>query len=133
VEGSFDLPVGDVVLAVDAVGVDGEQHGDAVPGPSGDLGGGAAGVQPEGQGGVPQVVGAAGQSGGSRGSEGLSVGGVPGAAAAAFAEQPAAGTAEQAAVGCGAVAAAVAGVTVASASATLARECAARAGHFIAA
>ena len=42
VEGSFDLPVGDVVLAVDAVGVDGEQHGDAVPGSPGDLGGGGA-------------------------------------------------------------------------------------------
>jgi len=33
VEGLFDLPVGDVVLAVDAVDVDGEQHGGAVPGP----------------------------------------------------------------------------------------------------
>lgn len=33
VEGSFDLQVGDVVLAVDAVGVDSAQHRDAVPGP----------------------------------------------------------------------------------------------------
>ena len=39
-KGAFDLPVGDVVLAVDAVGVDGQQRGDAVPGPLGDLGGG---------------------------------------------------------------------------------------------
>jgi len=66
VEGTLDLPVGDVVLAVDAVGVDGKEHGDAVPGPLCDLGGGGAGVQPEGQGGMPQVVGAAGKSGGSR-------------------------------------------------------------------
>jgi hypothetical protein len=43
VEGSFDLPVGDVVLAVDAVRVDGEQHGNAVPGPLRDLGGGGTG------------------------------------------------------------------------------------------
>ncbi len=84
VEGSFDLPVGDVVLAVDAVGVDGEQGGDAVPGPPRDLGGGGVGVQPQGQGGMPQVVGAAGESGGdSRGPEGQCAGGVPDAAVAA--------------------------------------------------
>src|ERR1700730_12070785 len=78
VEGTLDLPVGDVVLAVDAVGVDGEQHGDAVPGPLRDLGGGGGGVQPEGQGGMPQVVRAAGEGGGSRrGPEGLAAGGVP--------------------------------------------------------
>ena len=106
VEGAFDLPVGDVVLAIDAVRVDGEQHGDAVPGPLRDLGGGSTGVQPEGQGGVPQVVGAAGQSGGSRrGPQSLAAGGVPGAAVTAFAKGTAAGAAEQAAVGCGAIAA----------------------------
>jgi len=60
VEGSFDLPVGDVILAVDAVRVDGEQHGNAVPGPLRDLGGGGTGVQPEGQGGVSQIVRAPG-------------------------------------------------------------------------
>jgi hypothetical protein len=57
VEGMLDLPAGDVVLAINAVGVDGQQHGDAVHGSLRDLGGGRAGVHPEGQGGVPQVVG----------------------------------------------------------------------------
>ncbi len=36
-----------------------QQDGDAVPGPAGDLGRGHPGVQPQGDGGVPQVVGAA--------------------------------------------------------------------------
>src|SRR5580700_751052 len=47
VEGSFDLPVGDVVLAVDAVRIVGQEHCDAVPGPLRDLGGGSACVQPQ--------------------------------------------------------------------------------------
>jgi hypothetical protein len=42
----LDLPVGDVVLAVDAVGIDGEQHGGAVAGSLRDLGGCGACVQP---------------------------------------------------------------------------------------
>ena len=48
-------------LAVDAVGVDLEQDGDAVAGAAGNFGGGDPGVQPEGDGGVPQVIRAAGQ------------------------------------------------------------------------
>jgi len=73
-EGMLDLPVGDVVLALNAVDVSGEEHGDAVPGPLRDLGGGGPGVQPQGQGGVPQVVGAAGKSSGGCGPEGLGAG-----------------------------------------------------------
>ncbi len=46
VEGVADAPVGGGGLAVDAVGVDLEQDGDAVSGAAGDLGGGHAGVQP---------------------------------------------------------------------------------------
>jgi hypothetical protein len=45
-EGVGDALVDGAVLAVDAVGVDLEQDGDAVPGPAGDLGGRDAGVQP---------------------------------------------------------------------------------------
>ena len=63
-EGVVDALVGGVGLSVDAVGVDLEQDGDAVPGAAGDFGGRDAGVQPQGDGGVPQVVGAAGQRGG---------------------------------------------------------------------
>jgi hypothetical protein len=58
-EGLGDALVGGGGLAVDAVGVDLEQDRDAVPGAAGDLGGGHPGVQPQGDGGVPQVVGAA--------------------------------------------------------------------------
>ena len=47
-----------------SVGVDLEQDRDAVPGAAGDLGGGDAGVEPEGHGGVAEVVGAAGEGGG---------------------------------------------------------------------
>jgi len=42
-----DLLVEEVVLAVDAVAVDGEQDRDAVSGPGGDLGGVPSGVQPQ--------------------------------------------------------------------------------------
>jgi hypothetical protein len=42
-----DLLVEEAVLAVDAVAVDGEQDGDAVSGPGGDLGGVSSGVQPQ--------------------------------------------------------------------------------------
>jgi hypothetical protein len=47
VEGMLDLPVGDVVLAIDAVGVNGQERGRAVPGSLCDLGGCGTGVQPE--------------------------------------------------------------------------------------
>ena len=60
-EGVGDALVGGVGLPVDAVGVDLEQDGDAVPGTAGDVGGGHPGVEPEGYGGVTQVVGAATQ------------------------------------------------------------------------
>src|SRR5208337_2290813 len=43
-EGVGDALVGGVGLAVDAVGVDLQQDGDAVPGAAGDLGGGHPGV-----------------------------------------------------------------------------------------
>jgi len=46
VEGVVDALVGGGGLAIDAVGVDLEQDGDAVAGAAGDLGGGHAGVQP---------------------------------------------------------------------------------------
>jgi hypothetical protein len=46
VEGVADALVGGPGLAVDAVGVDREQDGDAVAGAAGDLGGGHPGVQP---------------------------------------------------------------------------------------
>ena len=61
VEGVADALVGGVGLAVDAVGVDLEQDGDAVAGAARDLGGGDPGVEPQRHGGVAQVVGAAGQ------------------------------------------------------------------------
>ena len=69
VEGVFDPLADGVVLAVGAVQVDLMQDTGAVPGPRGDLRGCAAGVQPQRQGGVPQVIGVAGQRGGGpRGS-----------------------------------------------------------------
>ena len=46
VEGVADALVGGPGLAVDAVGVDREQDGDAVAGAAGDLGGGHPRVQP---------------------------------------------------------------------------------------
>jgi hypothetical protein len=42
-----DLLVEEVVVATDAVAVDGEQDRDAVPGPGSDLGGVPSGVQPQ--------------------------------------------------------------------------------------
>ena len=57
------------------------QDAGAGPGPGGDFGGRAGGVEPQGQGGVPQVAGAAGgRGGGQGGAEGGLAGGVPGAA-----------------------------------------------------
>jgi hypothetical protein len=46
-QGVGDALVGSVGLAVDAVGVDLQQDGDAVPGAAGDLGRGHPGVQPQ--------------------------------------------------------------------------------------
>jgi hypothetical protein len=46
-EGVGDALVGGVSLPVDAVGVDLQQDGDAVPGAAGDLGRGHTGVQPQ--------------------------------------------------------------------------------------
>ena len=63
-EGVGDALVGGVGLAVDAVGVDLEQDGDAVPSAAGDLGGEHAGVQRQGRGAVRQVVGPPGEQGG---------------------------------------------------------------------
>jgi len=57
-EGVVDALVGGVGLAVDAVGVDLGQDGDAVTGAAGALGGGHPGVEPQRDSGVPQVVGA---------------------------------------------------------------------------
>src|ERR1035438_2494841 len=55
--------LGYLVLAVDALGVDLEQDGDAVPGPLGDLGGRDSPVEPCRDAGVPEVVDALGQRG----------------------------------------------------------------------
>ena len=57
-EGRGDAPPGSVLLAGDALGVDLQQHRDAVAGPLGDLRRGHAGVEPRRHRGVPQVVGA---------------------------------------------------------------------------
>jgi len=58
-EGVGDALVGGLGPPVDAVDVDLGQDGDAVPGAAGDLGGGHFGVEPERDGGVAQVAGAA--------------------------------------------------------------------------
>ena len=86
-----DLAQGGLFGVGEAFGVDAEEDGDAVAGPFGDLGGGDAGVEPGGQAGVAQVVGAFGQwgggfGGGERGLAGL----VPGAGADGVGEQVAA-------------------------------------------
>ena len=59
----FDAPPGYLFLAVDALGVDLEQDGDAVSGPLGDLGGLYAPVEPCRDASVPEVVDALGQRG----------------------------------------------------------------------
>ena len=63
IESVFDLLAEVVLLAVDAVQVDVVQDPGAVPGAGGDLGGRAGGVQPQGQGGMPEVIRAAGERG----------------------------------------------------------------------
>jgi hypothetical protein len=60
VEGVADALVGGTGLAADAVGLDLEQDGDAAARAARDLGSGHVGAQPQGFGGVPQIVGAAG-------------------------------------------------------------------------
>ena len=52
-QGVFDAPLGYLVLAVDALGIDPEQHGNAVPGPLGDLGGRNPAVEPRGDARMP--------------------------------------------------------------------------------
>ncbi|HTQ93880.1 MAG TPA: hypothetical protein VMK84_30725 [Streptosporangiaceae bacterium] len=80
------------------------QDARAVPGAGGDLGGRASGVQPQGQGGVPQVIGAAGERGdGQFRAEGGLAGGVPGAAVDRLVEHAGAGAAEQSPVRRGAM------------------------------
>jgi hypothetical protein len=54
-----DALIGGVCLSVDAVRVDLEQHGYAVPDAAGDLGRGHPGVQPQRHRRMPQVIGAA--------------------------------------------------------------------------
>ncbi len=95
IESVFD-PLADVVLlAIDAVQVDVVQGPDAVPGAGGDLGGRAGGVQPQGQGGMSQVIRAAGERGsGQLRTEGGLAGGVPGPAVDRFAEHAAADAAK---------------------------------------
>src|SRR5579859_6468586 len=61
IEGILDLLAGVVVVAVDAVLVGVVQDAGGVAGPGGDFGGLAGGVEPQGQGGVAQVVGALGE------------------------------------------------------------------------
>ncbi|WP_055480487.1 hypothetical protein [Sphaerimonospora mesophila] len=56
VEGIVDLAVDVVLLAVEALRVDAKKNIDAVAGALGDLWGRDTGVQPERDGGVPQVV-----------------------------------------------------------------------------
>jgi hypothetical protein len=65
-ESFLDPLAGDVLLAVDAMHVDGLQDADAVPSSCGDFAGRGARAQPEGQGGVPQVVRPAGERGGGQ-------------------------------------------------------------------
>lgn len=87
VEGVFDLLADDVAPAVDAVCVDVLQDVDAVPGSGGDFSRRAGCAQLEGQGGMPQVVGSAGERRGGqfRVERGLT-GGVPDAPVGALAE-----------------------------------------------
>jgi hypothetical protein len=55
----FDPSLGGLVLAIKALGIDLEKYVDAVARPLRDLGGGDAGIEPGGEAGVTQVVGAA--------------------------------------------------------------------------
>ena len=75
-----------------------------MPSAAGDFGGGDAGVEPEGHGGVAEVVGAAGEGGGvlGRGERG-GAGGLPHGAVGAVLDESAAAGAEQPPVGGGAI------------------------------
>jgi hypothetical protein len=63
--GILDAPLGRLLLAVDALGVDPQQDIDAVPGPLGDLRRCDPGVEPGRDGSVPERVGDHGQRRGS--------------------------------------------------------------------
>jgi hypothetical protein len=55
-QGFADPALGELVLTRDALGVDPQQHVDAVPGPLRHLSGIDAAVQPRGQASVPEVI-----------------------------------------------------------------------------
>jgi hypothetical protein len=57
----LDLPKGGLLASREALGVYAEQNRDAVASPLGDPGGLDAGVEPRGQAGVPEVIGALAQ------------------------------------------------------------------------
>ena len=90
IESVFDLLADVVLLAVDAEQVNVVQDGCAVPGAGGDLGGRAGGVQPQGQGSMPQVIRADERGSGQFWAEGGLAGGIPGPAVDRFAEHAAA-------------------------------------------
>jgi hypothetical protein len=99
----LDALVGDFLLAVDAFGVDAQEDLDTVAGPLGDLGGSDAAVEPEGDCGVPEVVGAAGERRGDLvWSQGQEAGLLPDLGVGGGADGLASFGAEQAAVGGGA-------------------------------
>jgi hypothetical protein len=54
-EGGLDAAPGDLVATDDALGVDLQQHLDTVASPGGDQGGVDAGVEPGGDGRVPEI------------------------------------------------------------------------------
>ena len=59
--GLFEATEGGLFRVGEAFGVDAEEDGDAVARPFGDLGGSDACVEPSGQAGVAEIVGAFGQ------------------------------------------------------------------------
>jgi hypothetical protein len=96
VESVFDPLADDVVLTVEAVQVRVVQDAGAVTSSDRDLGGCAAGIEPQRQSGMPQVIRAAGErGGGQRRAEGDLAGGVPDTTIDRFAEYAAAGAAKQ--------------------------------------
>jgi hypothetical protein len=88
----------------EALGADAEEDGDTVAGPFGDLGGGNACVEPSGQAGVAEVVGAFGEGWGFLGGRESGLAGfLPDAAVDGVGGQTAAFAAEEASIGGGAV------------------------------